>query len=109
MVNHAADQITRTTAEPAFASVMLEIEEWVQPPLCGVATMNQRPLFYRVMMTGILSSSVLSGSFHLPPIVAAEPAEGNSDWISIFNGKDLTGWTPKIKGYELGENFGDTF
>ena len=30
-------------------------------------------------------------------------------WISLFNGKDLTGWTPKIKGYELGENFGDTF
>ena len=30
-------------------------------------------------------------------------------WISLFNGKDLSGWTPKIKGYELGNNFGDTF
>jgi len=30
-------------------------------------------------------------------------------WISLFNGKDLTGWTPKIKGYELGNNFGETF
>jgi hypothetical protein len=23
---------------------------------------------------------------------------------SLFNGKDLTGWTPKLKGYDLGEN-----
>jgi len=30
-------------------------------------------------------------------------------WISLFNGKDLTGWTPKIAGYELGENYQDTF
>ena len=37
----------------------------------------------------------------------AKPSEAG--WVSLFNGKDLTGWTPKIKGYELGENFGDTF
>lgn len=30
-------------------------------------------------------------------------------WIQLFNGKDLTGWTPKITGYESGENFGNTF
>jgi hypothetical protein len=38
-----------------------------------------------------------------------QPARQDSGWISLFNGKDLTGWTPKIKGYPLGENFGDTF
>ena len=31
------------------------------------------------------------------------------EWISLFNGKDLTGWTPKITGYPAGENFGNTF
>ena len=31
------------------------------------------------------------------------------DWISMFNGKDLTGWTPKIRNYASGENFGNTF
>ena len=36
----------------------------------------------------------------------AQPAAG---WMQLFNGKDLTGWTPKITGYEVGENFGDTF
>ena len=29
--------------------------------------------------------------------------------MSLFNGKDLTGWTPKIRYSELGENFGNTF
>ena len=32
-----------------------------------------------------------------------------SQWETLFNGKDLTGWTPKIKGYDLGVNFGNTF
>src|SRR5262245_21310953 len=38
-----------------------------------------------------------------------EPKASDTGWISLFNGKDLTGWTPKIKGYALGENFGETF
>ncbi len=31
------------------------------------------------------------------------------EWISLFNGKNLDHWIPKIKGYETGENFGNTF
>ena len=31
------------------------------------------------------------------------------EWIQLFNGKDLAGWTPKIRGHELGVNFADTF
>jgi hypothetical protein len=30
-------------------------------------------------------------------------------WVSLFNGKNLEGWTMKIAGYPLGENFGNTF
>jgi hypothetical protein len=30
-------------------------------------------------------------------------------WEPLFNGRDLTGWTPKIKGHELGDNFANTF
>jgi len=40
---------------------------------------------------------------------AQEARPSEPGWISLFNGKDLEGWTPKIKGYELGENFGNTF
>ena len=31
------------------------------------------------------------------------------EWISLFNGKDLTGWDIKIKGHPLGENYKNTF
>ncbi len=31
------------------------------------------------------------------------------DWKTIFNGKNLDGWSPKIRGYASGENFGKTF
>jgi len=30
-------------------------------------------------------------------------------WKPLFDGKTLAGWTPKIRGYALGDNFGDTF
>jgi hypothetical protein len=41
---------------------------------------------------------------------AVEPGGAeNGQWISLFNGKNLDGWKVKIKGYELGENFGNTF
>lgn len=36
-------------------------------------------------------------------------AGDSGEWIQLFNGKDLTGWTPKIRGYPAGENWGDTF
>ncbi len=38
-----------------------------------------------------------------------EDSEKTEAWQSLFNGKDLAGWTPKILGHELGQNFGDTF
>jgi hypothetical protein len=45
--------------------------------------------------------------------VAADPLASESypkgEWISLFNGKDLTGWTPKIRYCDLGDNFGNTF
>lgn len=30
-------------------------------------------------------------------------------WQPLFNGKDLSGWTPKIRGEAVGVNYGDTF
>ncbi len=35
--------------------------------------------------------------------------KGSEKWIQLFNGKDLEGWTPKIRYHELGDNFGNTF
>lgn len=33
----------------------------------------------------------------------------SDEWMQLFNGKDLDGWTVKIKSYEVGDNHGDTF
>ena len=42
--------------------------------------------------------------------VACSPSkEEPQEWVSLFNGKDLDGWTIKIKGYPAGENFRNTF
>jgi hypothetical protein len=39
----------------------------------------------------------------------AQNAADRKEWIQLFNGKNLDGWVPKIKGYDLGDNFADTF
>ncbi|GAB3986551.1 hypothetical protein GCM10028807_04220 [Spirosoma daeguense] len=31
------------------------------------------------------------------------------EWKSLFNGKNLDGWDVKIRGYDLNDNFGNTF
>jgi hypothetical protein len=33
----------------------------------------------------------------------------NSEWITLFNGKDLDDWVVKIQHYDVGVNFGNTF
>lgn len=40
---------------------------------------------------------------------AAMLVAADGEWIQLFNGRDLDGWTAKIAGYPAGENFGDTF
>lgn len=52
----------------------------------------------------ILTLAVLAA---LP--LAAQNNPDQKEWLQLFNGKDLTGWIPKITGYPVGENFGNTF
>jgi hypothetical protein len=40
---------------------------------------------------------------------AAKPDPNRQDWVQLFNGRDLDGWTPKFSKHDLGENFNDTF
>lgn len=44
---------------------------------------------------------------NLPREISADPER--EEWISLFNGKDMTGWTPKIRGFALGDNHLNTF
>ena len=46
--------------------------------------------------------------------IATEPAleqqaAEKQEWVTLFNGKDLTGWTVKIAKHPLGENYANTF
>jgi len=50
--------------------------------------------------------------FLLVAVAALSFAATNSqadDWIQLFNGQNLDGWTVKIKGFQAGDNFGNTF
>src|SRR3990170_5860979 len=40
-----------------------------------------------------------------PAVPSADP----KDWIQLFNGKNLDGWTPKFAKHDLGENYNNTF
>jgi hypothetical protein len=43
------------------------------------------------------------------PLLSFCQKNDTENWIQLFNGKDLTGWLVKIKGYPLGENIHNTF
>jgi hypothetical protein len=53
------------------------------------------------IVAGLLAAVSLSGQ--------SQSAADRKDWIQLFNGRNLDGWVPKIKGYPLGENYADTF
>ena len=50
----------------------------------------------------LLLAIIVFGACHTPSVEEEQ-------WESLFNGKDLTGWTPKIAGYKVGDNYGNTF
>ncbi len=45
----------------------------------------------------------------LAPLAVAGAAEDPAEWHSLFNGRDLSGWTPKIARHKAGENYANTF
>lgn len=73
---------------------------WLSRPARHTLHMLKR-LFHILCAVGCTASA------HLP-VTAAEIASPN-EWMALFNGKNLDGWTPKITGYDLGENFANTF
>lgn len=69
-----------------------------------------KPAYFSVLLSAALV--LLAGCEILPHTTTSKPmaAEADNDgFVSLFNGKDLTGWTPKIKGFELGEDPKNTF
>lgn len=44
-----------------------------------------------------------------PVVEKQEEVKKTNKWVSLFNGNNLDGWTMKIAGHKIGENFGNTF
>jgi hypothetical protein len=55
--------------------------------------------FLHVLLVLLMTSSVS----------LAQSTSDQEDWVSIFNGKDLTGWDIKIAGRPLNDNYQNTF
>ncbi|HYH56262.1 MAG TPA: DUF1080 domain-containing protein, partial [Anseongella sp.] len=44
-----------------------------------------------------------------PVLNACSQQKNEPEWIQLFNGKDLSDWNIKIRGYDYRENYGNTF
>jgi hypothetical protein len=45
----------------------------------------------------------------MAPAADAEETLPRGQWVALFNGRNLEGWTPKIRYCELGDNYKQTF
>lgn len=54
-------------------------------------------------------AAALLAAVAAPGYLFAQTNAQPSDWIQLFNGKNLDGWVVKIRGHETGTNFGNTF
>ncbi len=57
----------------------------------------------------LCAATVLTGSLSAEDAAPPAPAPGEGKWVSLFNGQNLDGWTPKFRGCDLGVNYLDTF
>jgi len=59
-------------------------------------------------ISACLLLSLLAPTLGAGPLLQVAGAD-KKEWVALFDGKSLDGWIPKIKGYEVGVNYGDTF
>ena len=57
------------------------------------------------MIARLLAATAMA----LCAVSCAATPEAGGGWKSLFDGRTLDGWTPKIRGFPLGENYQDTF
>lgn len=76
--------------------------------------MNRLPKFAALgfFFVGLAFGAEGSASSAPAPATQSKPGADQpptENWVQIFNGKNLNGWTPKFKGYPVGVNFKNTF
>ncbi len=69
--------------------------------------MTRRRTLAWFLFLALLSTAAAFAQSQPAKKAASDP--GQKEWIQLFNGKDLKDWLPKITGYDLNDNFGNTF
>lgn len=64
--------------------------------------LNTNPLLFKIFIIGISLFCFSCGSKNSNQASSAE-------WQPLFNGEDLENWKVKLRGHDLGDNFGNTF
>jgi len=62
--------------------------------------------FFKISLLPILAIFLITACSDAESTNADSEIE---DWVELFNGENLDGWDLKIRGYELNENFANTF
>jgi hypothetical protein len=62
---------------------------------------------YALLATSVLL--LMSACATPGPSAEAANDPDEREWIDLFNGRDLTGWTVKVNHHDVGVNFGNTF
>ena len=76
----------------------------MKKPICTVLAQTVSvPVFMMMISFGHCAPSMAD------QLASKKDAAEATGWIQLFNGKDLTGWVPKIRYHKLGDNFGNTF
>ncbi len=93
----------RFTWDPQAVAIMLGIQY--------IGAIDDFAIFRGAMTPAeILQLTQLEGGISaLGQTTDAKPAADAEGWIALFDGKSLDGWQVKIRGYDLGDNFGQTF
>jgi hypothetical protein len=62
-------------------------------------------------IVGGAGAALVSASFVRQTRADDQPSSSSraGEWLQLFNGKNLDGWIPKVRGFDLGENHANTF
>lgn len=71
--------------------------------------MINRLLYFLVIIATVSCTNTSNQETQSTSDQENQSASGQDRWVQLFNGKNMDGWIPKIRGYELNENYGNTF
>jgi hypothetical protein len=57
----------------------------------------------------LFSAPLIFSYFFFNSCGTSNKSTGKTEWVSLFNGKDIADWTVKIHHHDVGVNFGNTF